>query len=251
MQERRKQFKITAKQILKGNWGKCALLMLVPFLIYALPMLLKSVTSTPLLMYTEPLIPITTNIVFMVALLVLIWIMTGIKFYFLDWYHHFENERTGKFHSRKHPIKASFQIFKQPYFDGTWAVIGVTTIMTLLWGLLFIIPGVIKAISYSQALFIYKDHVTAGEHVSALQCLHESEVLMNGHKWEYCVLLLSFVGWLLLSLLSLGIGLLWVLPYQNLTIIAFYDYLRLQTNMPATKDMVAEQIRVQKEALHA
>ena len=54
-------------------------------------------------------------------------------------------------------LKILYKYLKKPYFDGTWAILAVKLIMTLLWGLLLIVPGIIKWISYSQALFIYKE----------------------------------------------------------------------------------------------
>jgi uncharacterized membrane protein len=45
---------------------------------------------------------------------------------------------------------------------------------------------------------------------------------MNGHKWEYFVLYLSFLGWFILSGFTMGILDLWVLPYYNLALANFY-----------------------------
>ena len=61
--------------------------------------------------------------------------------------------------------------------------------------------------------------------VSALDCITESRKMMDGHKWEYFVLQLSFIGWGILSILSLGIGFLWLNPYANATYATFYDNL--------------------------
>ena len=45
---------------------------------------------------------------------------------------------------------------------------------------------------------------------------------MNGHKWELFIMGLSFLGWLILSALTLGIGLLWLLPYIQVTLRIYY-----------------------------
>ena len=41
---------------------------------------------------------------------------------------------------------------------------------------------------------------------------------------EFFVLQLSFLGWIFLSLFTCGIGLLWVIPYMDVTIVKFYEY---------------------------
>ena len=89
---------------------------------------------------------------------------------------------------------------------------------TLLWTLLFVIPGIVKGFSYAMTPFILADHpeMTANEAITA------SRKLMDGHKWEFFVLGLTFIGWQLLCALTLGIGLLWLVPYQNAAYAAFY-----------------------------
>jgi uncharacterized membrane protein len=52
--------------------------------------------------------------------------------------------------------------------------------------------------------------------------LARSKELMHGNKWRLYCLHLSFIGWALLSLLTLGIGVLWLVPYQQASVAAFY-----------------------------
>ncbi len=146
-------------------------------------------------------------------------ITTGISFTFLDWLR--------KPELRIQPFKNAFQVFSKKYFLRVVLIYIIVSIFTFLWTLLFIIPGIIKGYSYSQAYFIYKDRMehSEGEKPSALDCITESRRLMDGHKWEYFILQLSFIGWGLLSLLTLGIGFLWLNPYMNATYAAFYDNL--------------------------
>ena len=89
---------------------------------------------------------------------------------------------------------------------------------TFLWTLLLIIPGIIKALSYSMSYFISKDH----PEYSVDQCITASMRMMDGHKMDLFLLMLSFIGWILLSILTLGIGLLWVMPYMYTSIAHFY-----------------------------
>ena len=100
------------------------------------------------------------------------------------------------------------------------------SIFTFLWSLLFIIPGLIKAISYSMTYFILLDRPD----LSANEARKLSMALMEGHKWRYFCLMLSFLGWMLLCALTLGILSFWVMPYIEAASAAFYqDLLWKQT----------------------
>ena len=88
--------------------------------------------------------------------------------------------------------------------------------------LLFIIPGIIVSLMFSQAFYILSEDPSK----SITQCINESVNLMSGHKWELFYLELTFIGWWLLSAITLGIAALWVSPYQKLTEANFYLYLK-------------------------
>ena len=89
---------------------------------------------------------------------------------------------------------------------------------TLLWTLLFIVPGIIKGLAYSLTPFIVKDN----PQLSPNQAINLSMKMMKGHKFDLFYLYLSFIGWILLAILTLGIGLLWVIPYMQTSMAAFY-----------------------------
>lgn len=97
----------------------------------------------------------------------------------------------------------------------------LTSILLLLWSLLLIIPGIIKTLSYSQVYYIFKDH----PEYSINEIITESRKLMNGYKWKYFLLNLSFIGWGLLSILTVFIGFLWLIPYMNTSYATFYQQL--------------------------
>lgn len=69
------------------------------------------------------------------------------------------------------------------------------SIFIFLWSLLFIVPGIIAAIRYSQAYFILADNPEKG----IRQCMNESKMMMQGNKAKYFCLSLSFIGWLILA----------------------------------------------------
>lgn len=88
-----------------------------------------------------------------------------------------------------------------------------------LWSLLFVIPGIIKAISYALTPYILADC----KNVRATDALKLSMRMMEGHKWEYFVLGLSFIGWTLLTYLTCGLlYVFYVGPYMNNTFAGYY-----------------------------
>ncbi len=95
-------------------------------------------------------------------------------------------------------------------------------VYTLLWSLLFIIPGIIKSYSYSMAFYIQNDSPNKDWSV----CLRESKQMMKGHKWELFVLDLSFFGWFIVGYLCCCIGMFWVDAYRFQSRTNFYEQLR-------------------------
>lgn len=103
----------------------------------------------------------------------------------------------------------------------------VSGIFIALWSLLFIIPGIIAKLRYSMAIFILNDNPDLG----ALEAIRISKKWMIGYKGQLFLLYLSFIGWYLLCILTLGIGFLWLLPYVKATEANFYEDLR-KSNLP-------------------
>ena len=123
-------------------------------------------------------------------------------------------------------------------FDDFWAAFKVTFLVglyTFLWSLLFVIPGIIKSISYSMSMYILAEN----KGKSAKECIDESKQMTEGHKMDLFVLELSFIGWGLLCAVTLGIAGIWVLPYMQATYANAYNSL---------KPMVAE---VEQPAIEA
>lgn len=107
-------------------------------------------------------------------------------------------------------------------FQQFWRFLSAILLMglfTALWTMLFIIPGIIAAYSYSQTIYIMLDH----PEMSAMEAIAASKQMMRGHKAEYFVLELSFVGWVLLSGFTMGILLIWLEPYMHVSKANFYN----------------------------
>lgn len=96
-------------------------------------------------------------------------------------------------------------------------------IFTLLWTLLFIIPGIIASFSYTLTPFIISEE----PNLSPNEAINRSKMLMRGHKWEFFCLQCRFIGWGLLAIcFTLGIGLLWVSAYAQTSNALFYDEIK-------------------------
>ncbi len=95
----------------------------------------------------------------------------------------------------------SFSLGFGNWLHVVWGMI-LSTIYIFLWTLLLIIPGIIKSYSYALTPYILVEH----PEMSANEAIEESMRLMDGHKFDLFYLQLSFIGWAILSILSLGLG---------------------------------------------
>lgn len=111
------------------------------------------------------------------------------------------------------------------YFGSAFCLKLLQTLFVFLWSLLLIIPGIVKGYAYSMAPFIMAENPD----MRPRDALDASEDLMEGHKAELFFLELSFIGWGLLSILTLGIGSLWLNPYIQAAHAAFYRNLNRVT----------------------
>jgi uncharacterized membrane protein len=108
-------------------------------------------------------------------------------------------------------------------FRRFWKSFGVyflTSLFILLWSLLLIIPGIIAAFRYAMAFFIIADDGDCGP----LEAIRRSKEMMKGSKWKFFCLHWRFFGWALLaSIITFGIGWIWLVPYIQTTFAKFYE----------------------------
>ena len=94
------------------------------------------------------------------------------------------------------------------------------------WSLLFIIPGIVKSYEYRMMPYLFADDPT----MTKDRAFAESRAMMRGNKWRAFVLDLSFLGWHILSVFTLGIlELFYVAPYEFMADAALYESLRYGT----------------------
>lgn len=113
--------------------------------------------------------------------------------------------------------------------DRSLGIVFLAIIKTFLWSLLLIIPGIIAQYRYAMAYYIILERPDLGVN----DALKESSRMMQGHKWDFFVLQLSFILWSLLIVVTFGLATLWVLPYQTLTYVAFYNRIKPQPEVVA------------------
>ena len=178
----RSELKTRAKQSLAGNWGAAIIGMVVYMLINSL------LSSTGVGAFVTGLVSVGYISLFVVLL------------------------RGGK-----------------PSFEGCISAITdnigtkfiatlLVSLYTFLWSLLFIIPGIVKSYAYAMTPYILLDR----PELSPTEAIAESRKMMDGRKMDLFILDLSFIGWMLLSVLTCGILLFYVEPYMMATRSAFY-----------------------------
>ena len=117
-----------------------------------------------------------------------------------------------------------FDGFRGGRYTRVFCALFLVQLFTFLWALLLIIPGIIKAFSYALTPYILLDE----PELTARQAITRSCEIMQGRRWKLFCLYLSFIGWGILSLLTFGIGFLWLAPYMNASIAAFYEDARAE-----------------------
>ena len=121
--------------------------------------------------------------------------------------------------TENYPVRLG--VIKQGFgnYGHTFVTLLLRDLFLFLWTLLFLIPGIVKTYSYRLVPYIIKDN----PELSASQVITRSRKLMDGYKGKAFLLDLSFIGWLLLSIITFGIvGIFWTNPYYESAAAAFY-----------------------------
>ncbi|BDR55951.1 DUF975 family protein [Xylocopilactobacillus apis] len=230
----RSELKREVKDLYRGKWGTAVKLNLIPVIleillrifvlvIFFAMIAIISFTGKSLDLNSAP--QMFVNASSFIESYVGFLIGIGIMFSTLDWL------RTKEAPNKV--LKSVFSVFTRRYFLGTLVIQILTNIFTIVWGLLFIIPGIVKSYSYSQAQFIFKDLVQDhyDKDISYFECISLSKEMMRGNKWRLFVLQLSFLGWDIIEFMTLGIASFWTRPYKNGTYAAFYKDLAEKTDV--------------------
>lgn len=84
--------------------------------------------------------------------------------------------------------------------------------------LLLIIPGIIIGYNYAMTDYILVEH----PEMSATEAMKCSKEMMYGNRYRLFCLELSFIGWIIVCIFTMGIGNLWLRAYTQAAKTAFY-----------------------------
>lgn len=177
-----------SRELLKDKWLNLALIWLI---LYAISAVLTSVTS---------------GIGGIIPLILAGPFALGIAMIFL------KLRKGGDFR-----VEEMFDGFKD--FTRSLVAYLLVALYVFLWSLLLIVPGIIACISYSMTFFILAED----PQIEAQEAMRKSKQMMSGHKTEYFMLMLSFIGWFVLSCLTFGLGFLLLSSYVTMASAIFYD----------------------------
>ena len=181
------QIRQEALSLMKGNWGTAIVIVLISSIISGFSSMLYYI---PTIFVAFPL-------------------SIGVAITFM----HFVRG------TQKLSIESAFSVFTAEKY---WKSVGLALLMyvyTLLWTLLFIVPGVIKSLSYTLAPYIWADN----PELTADQAIEQSIKMMDGHKMNLFLIGLGMFGLFLLSGILLFIPALWIAPYYQAVIAKYYE----------------------------
>ena len=155
-------------------------------------------------------LPINAVLRYMLIYIVMLPVGYGYSVLFLDVFRKTGDVELGKL----------FDGFKD--FSRVFCTLLLMVVYTILWTLLLIVPGIMKSYSYAMTAFILRDEPQLKNN----EAIEKSMRMMEGHKMNLFVLDLTFIGWILLGIVTCGLGLLWVEPYICTARAAFYEMLK-------------------------
>ena len=214
-----REHKITAKEALHGNWGLAISLLIISF---GLPSLLT-------------LIPILGLITFIIIAPAIAYVPTQLllrvkrkeEVHFNDFFKYTFSKRLGKYWLVSLLITLIIFI-ANIILIGAGKLVSIplanisstlgNVIITIFTILTYIITYYL-AFRYSQVAYIMLDH----PELNARKTIRKSAELMKGNMLKLLCLYLSFIGWFILTVLSLGLASFYVLPYLYTALASFYD----------------------------
>ncbi len=204
----RAELKALAKQQIKGNVGILFVISLVIALITgAASAIIPGVGATVVLIVLAPAFSLSVTLIYLALT-----------------------------QGKKPEIKDMFNGFSD--FWSAFKVNFLTGLFVYLWSLLFVIPGIVKSCAYSQAMYILAENPK----MSAREAITRSKEMMDGHKMEYFILNLSFIGWMILAPFTFGLLYIWLVPYMNATLTNFYNSVKPQVVVEGPEAPVYEPV---------
>ncbi|MGV0168313.1 DUF975 family protein [Furfurilactobacillus sp. WILCCON 0119] len=229
----RAELKQSVKDLFHGKWGKAVGLNVIPVLLLLLVngynrFYIRSnydaASSSFIGLYQH----LGTRTWWIILLATVIGF--GVTYTFLDWVREPNREIN--------PASDSFRVVASPTVFPLLVLSFLISFIVVVGYVLLVVPGIMFSLMYSQSIFVYKDlhekNPDASIWAGIITSMRLSRQLMQGHKWEFFVLTLSFLGWALLAVPSFGFSNLWVTPYISGTRAAYYNDLEETSELELT-----------------
>ena len=202
------EYRAAARETLSGRWNELAVLSLVILVIVAIAQTPATIGSIAHLT-TLSLVGNCWN----VLLAIFITFPLECAFYnlFLPMIRH--EETTDSYMSNL------FKNFTTNWYIFVLAGFLMSIILALIAFPTLLIGVFVLAFAYALVPYVLYDN----PEISPIEALRTSRFMMRGHKWDLFCLCLPFLGWAILSVFTLFIGLLWVMPYASATMAHFYE----------------------------
>ncbi|CEK36482.1 DUF975 family protein [Paraclostridium sordellii 8483] len=213
-----KEFKTISKNQLKGNW-KYPVLFTLAYFIFSL-----------FLNFLE-------KKYFYLGLVAII-LSSGISLLVPKFYLEFiKNEGQINLNNLKLTFK---QYLKYTLFNIVFGIVSVVIMLPVVFFLISITGGSLIIFSITIVVIsifftilslalVLVPYLIIDTDIGIFEICKVSINMMKGYKWTYFIMMLSFIGWAILSILTLGLGFLWLSPYVSITSANFYNQLRKDT----------------------
>ena len=199
-------YKKAALAALKGSWPQA---IVATFIVLVIDALLDAVVYFGSGYSVAAVIAVAVLLIFFVALPLLLGYINSFSQMF--------------YKSDRNVLSTMKEIALKDYFMGSVGMLAMSLVTSVL-SLALVVPGIIASYALFLTPFLLKDN----PELSVIETLRLSRKMMQGHKMQLFKLQLSFLGWILLSVLTLGLGMLWLMPYMMTTMAAFYQDVREQ-----------------------
>lgn len=122
-------------------------------------------------------------------------------------------------------LRSTVQQFTQNYSRLLLSGILISIIVSVLSIFTLLIGGIIFSYAYRMVPYLISDYPD----LSATEAMKISREMMRGYKWKLFLLDFSFIGWWILTFITLGLGVFLLVPYTQTATAVFYEDLKAKT----------------------
>lgn len=210
------ELKLAAKARVQGHrWTLLKANIVVGVIAYGANMILSNIFPLifggTALISQEPGVLVTSFITtYIMTLLISTAVSAPLQMGIVMYYNQFDEEDFADINIIFHPYKYFVKVFVITIFINV--LVGVGT-------LFLIVPGIILSFAFAIIPYVYMKHPELG----VMDMVSTAWRMMRGHKMDYFILSLSFLGWILLGVATCGVLLIWLIPYQTMTYVRFFN----------------------------